>query len=120
MQVGLVVGVVGSTNPAAATSNGGPEAPELAGERPRMDAELGSNVSERQSGGVALGRSGNRGVGHLADSSTPGYAPPLEVIDDGDPLDEVMTPQRVDRCPLAIAVDQFIDLGRRQPALDRV
>ncbi len=103
-----------------AASNGRPEAPQLTGERPRVDAEPVSDVSERQSGGVAFGRFGHSGVGHLAGSAAPGYASPIEVIDNGGPVDEEMTAQRVDRCPLEIAVDELIDLGRRQPALDRV
>ncbi len=85
-----------------------------------MDAELLSDIGERQPVGVALRCLGDEGTCHFADDAAPRNALLIKVTDHRCPVDAVSTPQRIDRRPFLVEVCQLIDVTWRQPSLDRV
>ena len=118
-EAGASVGMV-SAAPTATLSDGRPSPPKLPGQRPRVDTELGSNISKGKSLGVALGGLGDQGVGHFPGDEASGHPSPIEVGDDRGPVDAVSLSECIDRGPLLVEVREVIDDTLREPPLHRV
>ena len=106
--------------PTSPCSDGSLSPTELPGECSCVDAELGSDIGERQPLGVAFGGSGDYGVGHLASGAAPRCPSLIEVVDERGAVDAVAPCERIDRHALLVEVHKFINDTRRQPALHRV
>ena len=85
-----------------------------------MYTELSCHDSERHAFLVPRCGQGHGLVGHFADHAPSSDAGSVEMLDDSGPVDAVPTGEIVDRCTLAVPVDQLVDRGSRQPALHRV
>ncbi len=85
-----------------------------------MHAELARDHRERGALLVPRGSAGDRLVVHLADHAPSGNAGLVELVDDGGPVHLVPTSERVNRCALAVPVDQLFDFNSGEPSLHRV
>ena len=93
---------------------------ELAGQGPGVNAELPRYDGERSAPPVSDRRRGYRVVSHLAGHAPTFDARSIQVGDDRGPVHLVLAGERVDRPTFAVEVAEVADVGRRQPALDRV
>jgi hypothetical protein len=85
-----------------------------------VDTELGSDIGERQTLGVAFGGLGDQEVGHFPSDAASGHTSPIELGDDRGPVDAVLPRERIDRRPPLVEVHKFINDTSRQPPLHRV
>lgn len=109
-----------STAPAPAGSNRCSRSAELSRQGPLVHPELARHERERRALVVPCRGPGDGLIGHLADHAPSSNAGPVEVVEDGGPVDVVPTGECADRGTLSVQRDELFDLRCPEPALDRV